>query len=54
MMQEEPAHSHPVQLKHPEKKEALIDRSEIENLQGKMGATEDGNLEDSEQEWCKL
>lgn len=44
-MQEEPGHRHPVQLKHLEKKEALDDRNEMEKLQGKMGATEDGNLD---------
>lgn len=44
MMQElEPDHSHLVQLKHLERKEASDDRKDTEKLQGKMGAPEDGN-----------
>lgn len=51
-MQEEPDHSdlsHPVQLKHLEKKEASDERNETEKLQGKTGATEDGNFKAAEQ-----
>lgn len=48
-MQEEPDHSHPVQVKHLEKKEALDDRKETEKLQRKLAATEDGNTEKTEQ-----
>lgn len=46
-MQEES--DHPVQLKHLERQEALAERSEVEKLQRKMGATEDGNFKVTEQ-----
>lgn len=38
------SHSHPVHQKHLGRKKALDDKNEEENLQGKMGAAEDGNF----------